>query len=108
MYAGNCLVSEQKRAYLKRVATSPSPNAHARPKFCWHDEWFRAMKITVILCTYNRCQSLANTLETIAASQLPECATWEVIVVDNNSRDQTRDVVKNFCRRYPERFRYLF
>jgi len=29
-------------------------------------------------------------------------------VVDNNSRDRTRDVVADFCQRYPGRFRYLF
>ena len=29
-------------------------------------------------------------------------------MVDNNSRDRTRDVVADFCRRYPARFRYLF
>jgi len=30
------------------------------------------------------------------------------LVVDNNSRDQTREVVDRSCRRYPCRFRYLF
>jgi GT2 family glycosyltransferase len=29
-------------------------------------------------------------------------------VVDNNSTDQTRDVVEGFCQRYPEIFRYVF
>jgi glucosyl-dolichyl phosphate glucuronosyltransferase len=67
-----------------------------------------AMKITVILCTYNRCQSLAKALESVAASELSDTIEWEVLVVDNNSRDQTRDVVEDFCRRYPARFRYLF
>lgn len=66
------------------------------------------MEITVILCTYNRCQSLANSLESLAATQMPESVSWEVLVVDNNSRDQTRAVVEDYCRRYPERFRYLF
>lgn len=66
------------------------------------------MEITVILCTYNRCQSLANALESLAASQIPESVRWEVLVVDNNSHDQTRAVVEDFCRRYPGRFRYLF
>jgi glucosyl-dolichyl phosphate glucuronosyltransferase len=33
---------------------------------------------------------------------------WEVLVVDNNSSDQTREVVGSFSRRYPGRFRYLF
>jgi glycosyltransferase involved in cell wall biosynthesis len=65
------------------------------------------MKITVILCTYNRCQTLATALGSITASTLPHSVDWEVIVVDNNSRDETRDVVEDFCRRYPGRLRYL-
>jgi len=66
------------------------------------------MKITTILCTYNRCGSLAKALESLAASILPETIEWQVLVVDNNSTDQTRAVVEDFCRRYPGRFRYLF
>jgi glycosyltransferase involved in cell wall biosynthesis len=33
---------------------------------------------------------------------------WEVLVVDNNSLDQTRAVVQSFCQRYAGRFRYVF
>ena len=66
------------------------------------------MNITVILCTYNRCRTLEKALSSVAASTLPESIEWEVLVVDNNSRDQTRDVVEDFCARYPGRFRYLF
>src|ERR1035437_5358679 len=66
------------------------------------------MNITVILCTFNRCKSLAKALDSVAASTLPESVQWEVLVVDNNSRDQTRELVEDFCRRYPGRFRYLF
>jgi glycosyltransferase involved in cell wall biosynthesis len=47
-------------------------------------------------------------LTSIALSRLPESVSWEVLVVDNNSRDQTGDVVADFSRRYPGRFRYLF
>ncbi len=66
------------------------------------------MKITVILCTYDRCRTLVNALTSVAAQTLPETVQWEVLVVDNNSRDQTRAVVEDFCHRYPGRFRYLF
>lgn len=66
------------------------------------------MKITVILCTYNRSRSLAKALESVAGSQLPRSIEWEVLVVDNNSSDQTRNIVEDYCRRYPGRFRYLF
>jgi len=66
-----------------------------------------AIKIAVILCTYNRCQSLAKALDSVAAQTFSQPVEWEVLVVDNNSPDRTRDVVEDFCRRYPGRFRYL-
>ena len=47
------------------------------------------MKISVILCTYNRCQSLAKALDSVVAQTFSEPVEWEVLVVDNNSRDQT-------------------
>jgi len=33
---------------------------------------------------------------------------WHVLVIDNNSKDQTREVVEGFCRRFPGRFSYVF
>jgi glucosyl-dolichyl phosphate glucuronosyltransferase len=65
------------------------------------------MNVTVIIVTYNRCQSLARTLQSVAASSLPASIEWEVLVVDNNSTDQTLQVVEQFGARYPGRFRYL-
>jgi glycosyltransferase involved in cell wall biosynthesis len=46
------------------------------------------MQVTVILCTYNRCQSLGKALESTAGQRLPESVEWEVLVVENNSSDQ--------------------
>jgi glycosyltransferase involved in cell wall biosynthesis len=66
------------------------------------------MKITVIICTYNRCQDLAKALNSISVSELPDSVQWEVLVVDNNSNDQTRAIVEDLCRQYPGRFRYVF
>ncbi len=66
------------------------------------------MQITVLMCTYNRCQSLAKALESVAVSVLPDNIEWEVLVVDNNSSDQTEAVVREFSCQYPQRFRYLF
>ena len=64
------------------------------------------MRVSVILCTYNRCDMLAAALESVAISELPDSLAWEVLVVDNNSSDRTRDVVEEFGRRYPGQFRY--
>jgi len=65
------------------------------------------MNITIIVCTYNRYESLAKTLESTAALKLPEGAKLEILVVDNNSTDRTREVVESFRRIDPSRFRYL-
>jgi glycosyltransferase involved in cell wall biosynthesis len=64
--------------------------------------------ISVVLCTYNRCESLATALESAAGLQVPESSWMEILVVDNNSRDCTREVIERFCRKHPSRFRYVF
>jgi glycosyltransferase involved in cell wall biosynthesis len=66
------------------------------------------MSLTVILCTYNRCESLKATLNSLATSVLPQSVEWEVLIVDNNSKDRTQAVVSEFCLRHPGRFRYIF
>ena len=68
----------------------------------------RSMNITVIVCTYNRCELLAKTLDGIVAQTLPEPIKWEVLVVDNNSSDRTREVVESFCVKAPARCRMVF
>jgi glycosyltransferase involved in cell wall biosynthesis len=66
------------------------------------------MDITIILCTFNRCESLPTALNSVAASRLPANVEWEVLVVDNNSCDKTRSIVEEFAKRFPGRIRYLF
>jgi glycosyltransferase involved in cell wall biosynthesis len=39
---------------------------------------------------------------------VPPGVEWEVLVMDNNSKDQPRGVARKFSRRYPRRFSCLF
>lgn len=64
-------------------------------------------KLSVLICTYNRCQTLGTTLESVAAQVVPSSLGWEILVIDNNSSDETRQVVEEFHRRF-DRIRYLF
>jgi len=66
------------------------------------------MDISVILCTYNRSESLKRALDSVAKSVFPQAIDWEVLIVDNNSNDRTSEVVQEFSLRYPGRFRYSF
>src|SRR5215204_5395062 len=49
--------------------------------------------ISVVIPTYNRCTLLRPVLAALLA-QATGGVTYEVIVVDNNSRDDTRSVVE--------------
>jgi len=67
------------------------------------------MDASVVVCTYNRCESLAETLAAIAAQRVPVGFEWELLVVDNNSRDATHETVERFKAGRPDlRVRYLF
>ena len=66
------------------------------------------MRITVILCTYNRRCSLPMALASLAAQVLPNGVEWETLIIDNNSTDDTRDIAEEYCRKFPDRFRYVF
>lgn len=66
------------------------------------------MYVSVILATYNRALSLQSTLETFSKLVCPDELDWELIVVDNNSGDDTKRVVDQFAKSGCVRVRYVF
>ncbi len=60
----------------------------------------RLIDVSVIVCTYNRARSLTRTLQCLKEQQLPASVKWEVVVVDNNSNDDTQAVVKEVQRSF--------
>jgi len=65
------------------------------------------MDASIIVCTYNRADLLRDTLRALHAQQVASPCEWEVIVVDNNSEDHTRQVVDEVQREWPL-LRYVF
>ncbi len=55
--------------------------------------------VSVVICTYNRAALLTNLLENLSAQSV-NASTYEIIIVDNNSADRTRDVVQTFSARH--------
>lgn len=66
------------------------------------------MDISVIVCTFNRCESLEETLKSFAVQEVDNTINWEIIVVDNNSKDKTKEVVCSFSGIFGSRLRYIF
>jgi glucosyl-dolichyl phosphate glucuronosyltransferase len=65
------------------------------------------MDVSIVVCTYNRAESLKDTLAALAKLVVLPTRVWEVVVVDNNSRDHTHQVVEQTQRTWP-RLRYVF
>lgn len=63
--------------------------------------------MTVLICTFNRAASLSETLHSINRCELPGAAALELIVVDNNSSDDTRAVCDSFAAESRIPFRYF-
>ncbi len=64
--------------------------------------------LSVILCTHNRSRSLATTLASVSRILPPSGESWELIVVDNNSADDTAQVIQSFAASAPFEVRYVF
>ena len=64
------------------------------------------LKYSIVIATYKRASDLRETLASL--SQLRPDGAWEVIVVDNNSPDNTREVVERAAGAFPVDLRYLF
>lgn len=61
------------------------------------------MDFSVAICTWNRVAVLRRTLASVAELRVPDGATWEVVVVDNGSTDDTAAAVDAFAARMPVR-----
>ena len=63
---------------------------------------------TVVICTWNRTRLLEETLASLVHMNVPSTIEWEVVVVDNNSTDSTRDVVERVAQTFPRPLHYVF
>jgi glycosyltransferase involved in cell wall biosynthesis len=64
--------------------------------------------MSVIICTYNRCESLERTLKSFTKISVPEGSLWELILVDNNSKDKTKLFVEEFKKDCRLNIEYIF
>ncbi|HVL15173.1 MAG TPA: glycosyltransferase [Gemmata sp.] len=61
------------------------------------------MKLTVAICTWNRSRLLDETLAGLRAVRVPDGVRWEVLVVNNNSTDDTERVLDRHADSLPLR-----
>lgn len=63
--------------------------------------------VSVVIPSYNRAHMIGTTLESFINQNYPK-DRYEIIVVDNNSSDSTKEVVLEWKRKSPITIQYLF
>ena len=66
------------------------------------------MRLEVVVPTYNRADLLPVCLKSLQAARIPEGLSVGITIVDNNSKDNTREVVESWQQQLGERLRYVF
>ncbi|NBX76023.1 MAG: glycosyltransferase family 2 protein [Proteobacteria bacterium] len=61
------------------------------------------MNISIAVCTWNWAEMLSRCLSHLTQLEIPQDVKWEVIVVDNNSTDDTQQVISEYLSRLPLR-----
>lgn len=65
-------------------------------------------QISAVICTFNRCKRLPESLASLIGQDM-EPAEYEIIVVDNNSKDRTEGVAREFINSNKTHdIRYIF
>lgn len=57
-------------------------------------------KLSILICTYNRCEILAECLESLTR-QTASTNDFEVLVINNNSPDRTQQIAESFIGKVP-------
>ena len=66
------------------------------------------MRIDAILPTFNRANLVVKALESALAAAVPSGCEIRFFVVDNNSRDETREMIASYSQSHENKITYLF
>ncbi|MBP1598974.1 MAG: hypothetical protein H6Q05_4351 [Acidobacteria bacterium] len=67
----------------------------------------RSPFVSVVICSYNRAQTLGPAIESAACQKLDAALSFEVVIVDDGSTDGTDQVVQRTAKRSPVPVRYI-
>ena len=60
------------------------------------------MLVSILIPCYNSSQFISETLDSVLAQTY---TNWECIIVDDNSTDNSVEIVNTYCQKYPEKFK---
>jgi len=62
--------------------------------------------ISIIICTYNGESRLVPTFQALINQDIPECLKWEILIIDNASTDNTKQISEKFFKEFANQIDY--
>lgn len=56
--------------------------------------------VSIVICCYNSAKLLPETIRHISKLKIPPCTSCEIVIVDNNSDDNTSDTARELLNKY--------
>lgn len=84
-----------------------SKGALARFATCYTFDRKLPMRLSICVCTYNRAHILRYCLESLSNLKVPAGYQVDILVIDNNSIDDTKSAVERFSKRSPIAISYF-
>ena len=66
------------------------------------------LKVNIIIATYNRALMLKKALKSILEQKTDESFIFDVLVIDNNSSDATKNIVEEMMPQFQGKLQYIF
>jgi len=102
----NGRISVSRPSVFHRTNQTLGPTSLPRENPAYLKQQCERDMISIVICTYNNAPLLHTTLQSVLSQAGRDSIPHEVIVVDNNSSDNTREVVTAF-RQEDTRIRYV-
>jgi GT2 family glycosyltransferase len=65
-------------------------------------------QVSIVVCTFNRAAMLRDALESLRAMKTPAIDSWEIVIIDNGSTDDTRSVCAEYLQIDKPLIRYVY
>src|SRR3989338_2835619 len=92
----------------RKYFAKPAKRIMSKPAVKKMNETKPQVELSVIVSSRNRAKQLATLIQCLGSQKNIEKLNWDIVIVDNNSSDNTKEVAYAFCEGSNLKINYIF